>query len=156
MLDRAIEYAKLHKGGKGMSPSDIEEKYGENYITVCKLIRLGEAPKSVIKMIRSKKVSATTVLNTLKASMTPEETIEMVNNLVKEREEAHTKLEELGYKGGTSVTLKRALQMAIDNLKKRHLVKTAGRKSIIGVLNSIVNNEEKPTVESIEKAILSA
>jgi hypothetical protein len=153
MLDRALEYAKLHR--KGMSPSDIEKKFEENYITVCKLIRLGEAPTAVIKLIRDKKVSATLVQNSIKASMTPDEVLKMVNQMVKDRQEARKKLEDLGYKGGTSITLKRAFQIALENIGKRHLVKGPGRKSIVNALSAIVR-ESKPTVESIERAILTA
>lgn len=153
MLDRAMEYAKLHK--KGMSATEMEKKFNENYITVCKLIRLGEAPQAVIKLIKDKKVSATLVQNSIKASMTPDEVLKMVNAMVKERQESRKKLEDLGYKGGTSITLKRALGIALDNVKKRRLIKSSGRKSIINVLNSIVS-QSKPTAASIERAILTA
>lgn len=153
MLDRALEYAKLHKGGKGMSVGTMEKKFKESDVTIYKLIRLGEAPKSVISLIRGKQVSATLVSNAIKASMTPDDVIKLVDGMVKERQDARKKLEDMGYKGGTSITLRRALQMAIDNISKRHLVKGPSRKSIVGVLNSIIK-QDKPTVQSIEKAIL--
>ncbi len=138
-----------------MSATEMEKQFGENYITVCKLIRLGEAPPAVIKLIKDKKVSATLVQNSIKASMTPDEVLAMVNAMVKDRQESRKKLEDLGYKGGTSITLKRALGIALDNVKKRRLIKSSGRKSIINVLNSIVS-QSKPTAESIERAILTA
>lgn len=138
-----------------MSVKEMEKKFNESDVTIYKLIRLGEAPKSVIKLIKDKKVSATIVSNTIKATMTPDEVVDMVNDMVEERQEARKKLEDMGYKGGTSITLRRALKMAIHNISKRHLVRGPSRKSIVGVLNSIIK-QDKPTVESIEQAILTA
>ncbi len=155
MLNRALEYAKLHKKGKGMGVSEISEKYNESEVTVYKLIRLGEAPKGVISLIKNKKIAATVVANAIKASMTPVEVSLMVENMVKEREEAHQKLEEMGYKGGTSLTLRRALTIAMDNLNKRRLVRGETRKAIVRAFNSIIS-DTKPTVESIENAVLAS
>lgn len=153
MLDRALEYAKLYNGGRGMKASEIAEKFGENEVTIYKLVRLGESPKSVITLIRKGEIPATVVANAIKASMNPKEVTETVNAMVEERREARQKLAEAGFKGGTSMTLRRAFTIAIDNLKKRHLIKGENRKAIVRALNAIVS-ETKPTVQSIEEAVL--
>jgi len=153
MLDRALEYAKLYNGGRGKKASEIAEQYDENEVTIYKLVRLGEAPKAIISLIRKGEIPATVVANTLKASMSHSEMIEAVNALVKERHDARQKLAEAGFKGGTSMTLRRAFTIAIDNLKKRHLIKGENRKAIVRALNAIVS-ETKPTVQSIEEAVL--
>lgn len=153
MLDRALKYARLHDGGNGMSIKDMEKKFNESDVTLYKLVRLGEAPKAVHTLIRKKEIPATIVSNAIKAPMKPREITAMVEAMVAERRDARKKLHEAGFQGGKSLTLRRALGLAIENIKKRHLVKGEGRKAIVRALNEIVNSG-KPTVESIEGVIL--
>lgn len=154
MLDRALQYAKLYNGGKGMKASDIGAKFNENDVTVYKLIRLGEAPKSVIALIRKDEVPATVVANALKSSMTNKEVIETVNSLVKERAEARKKLHDAGFRGASSMTVSRAFKIALQNLKKRHMIRSEGQKAVVRVFNEIFSGERKPSVRDIEQAIL--
>ena len=153
MLDRALKYARLHDGGNGMTVADLQKKFKESDVTIYKLIRLGEAPKAVIALIRHKEIPATVVANAIKATMSPKEVTATVTAMVAERQDARKKLHEAGFRGGKSLTLRRALSLAIDNLKKRHLIKGDGRKAIVRALNAIIH-DEKTSVPSIEDAIL--
>ena len=55
--------------------------------------------------------------------------------------------------GGRNFAWNEWYKGAIENLKKRHLIKGDGRKAIVRALNSIIN-DEKTSVPSIEEAIL--
>lgn len=154
MLDRAIKYAKLYKNGSGMKVSEIAEKIDENEVTVYKLIRMGNAPQVVIAMIRKGLIPATTVSNLLKSSMTDKEMIDVVNEEVQKRKDALEQLHKEGFQGGTSMTAKRAIKLALSNLKKRHLIKGEGQKAIARCLAEIFRDDRKPSVADIESAIL--
>lgn len=152
-LDRGLEYAALHKNGKGLKASQMVSRYGENEVTIYKLIRLGEAPKSVHSLIRKGEVPATVVANNIKASMTNSEIIDMVHGLIEEREKSRAELDKLGFKGASSMTLRRTITMAIANLKKSRVLKGES-KTVARVLDDIFGSDKKHTVEDIQNAIL--
>lgn len=155
MLDRAMNYAALYDNGKGKSAAEIAQKFKENEVTVYKLIRMGNAPKKVLSLIKADRIPATLVLNLLKSSMSESEMIDAVNDEIAKREQAIKQLQKEGFEGGTSMTMKRAIRLAVSNLKKRHLVKSDKQKAVVEVLNAILGND-KPMVAEIEKAILTA
>lgn len=155
MLDRALNYAKLYNHGKGKSVTEIAAKVGENEVTVYKLIRMGNAPRSIVSLIEKDRIPATVVLNLLKASMSDKEMIDAVNDEVSKREEAIKQLHKEGFQGGTSMTVKRAIALAVANLKQRRMIKSDKQKAVVDVLNAILGND-KPAVADIEKAILTA
>ena len=155
MLERATKYAKLYNHGRGKSAADIAERFCENEVTVYKLIRMGNAPDAVHALIRKKRVPATVVLNLLKSSMTDKQMIEAVSAETQRREAALAQLEKEGFHGGTSMTLRRAITLAVANLKKRRLIKSDKQKAIAEALSDIFGGD-KPTVADIEKAILTS
>lgn len=155
MLDRSLKYAKLFNNGEGKSVAEIAQKFHENEVTVYKLIRMGNAPKKILSLINDGKIPATIVLNLLKSSMSDKEMVEAVSNEIAKREQAIKQLKDAGFQGGTSITMKRAIRLAISNLKKRRLVSNDKQKAVVEVLNAILGNE-KPMVADIEKAILTA
>lgn len=155
MLDRAMNYAKLYNDGKGKSVAEIASKVGENEVTVYKLIRMGNAPRSVISLIEKDRIPATVVLNMLKSSMSDKEMIDAVNNEVSKRDEAIKQLHKEGFQGGTSMTVKRAIALAVSNLRKKRMIKNDKQKAVVDVLSAILGND-KPAVADIEKAILTA
>ena len=154
MLERATKYAKLYNNGQGKSAAEIAEKFSENEVTVYKLIRMGNAPQAIHSLIQKKRIPATIVLNMLKSSMTDKQMIDAVNAEVERRDNAIKQLEKEGFHGGTSLTLKRAVALAMANLKKRRLIKNDKQKAIVDVLNDIFGGD-KPSVADIEKAILT-
>lgn len=155
MLHRALNYAKLYNDGKGKSVAEIASKVGENEVTVYKLIRMGNAPRSVISLIEKDRIPATVVLNMLKSSMSDKEMIDAVNSEVSKRDEAIKQLHKEGFQGGTSMTVKRAIALAVSNLRKKRMIKNDKQKAVVDVLSAILGND-KPAVADIEKAILTA
>ncbi len=154
MLDRAFKYARLHEGG--MSAVEISKKHGgENEVTIFKLIRMANAPKSIHALIRKKKVPATTVQNLLKSSMTDAQMIAVVQAEVDRRNNTHDQLEQIGFRGASSMTARRAINVALDNLRKRRLIKSEGQKAIARCLNEIFGKNGKPSVDEIQSAILA-
>lgn len=155
MLDRAIEYAKLHDGGRGMKAPDMSEKFSESEVTIYKLIRLGEAPKGVISLIRKGDIPATVVANLLKASMTQKEMNEAVNAEVKRRNDARLELHKAGFKGASSMTLRRAIRVAMSNLTNRpSLIKGEGQKAVVRALTALFNGDSKLSPADIERVVL--
>lgn len=155
MLDRALKYAKLYNNGNGKSALEIAERTGENEVTIYKLIRMGNAPHLIHSLIKSERVPATVVLNTLKSSMTDKQMIDAVKAEIAKRERALKQLEKEGFRGGTSMTVKRAIKLALSNLKKKRLIKTDKQQAIADAFNDIFGGK-KPTVSDIENAILTS
>ena len=153
MLDRALKYAKLYDNGKGKTVPQIAEKFNENEVTVYKLIRMGNAPNSIISLIKSERIPATVVANILKSSMTDKQMVDAVNTEVHKREHALKQLEKEGFSGGTSMTVRRAIKLALSNLKKKHLIKNDRQKAIADAFNDIFSGA-KPSIADIENAIL--
>lgn len=152
MLDRALEYSKLSKGG--MTDKEIGRRFKENPVTVNKLVRLGDAPKSVISLIRKGVVPATVISNNIKASMTDADIVALVQEEIDRREDARKKLREAGFKGASSMTLRRAFTIAVDNLRKRKVLKNEGRKAVVRTLSDLLNRDGKLMPSDIEEAIL--
>lgn len=153
MLDRALKYAKLYDNGKGKTVLQIAGQFNENEVTVYKLIRMGDAPRSIISLIRSERIPATVVANILKSAMTDKQMVDAVNAEVQKREHALKQLEKEGFRGGTSMTVKRAIKLALSNLKKKHLIKNERQKAIADAFSDIFGGR-KPSVSDIENAIL--
>jgi hypothetical protein len=152
MLDRALEYAKLYEDGK--KADWIAKKYDEHLVSVYKLIRLGNAPKTVHNLIRKGELPATEVANAITSSMTKSDVIAMAQTMVQARHDARKKLEEMGFKGASSMTLRRTVMMAMENLKKRHLIKGSEQKAIVKAFRSVFAVTHKPSVQDIEHAVL--
>ena len=123
-------------------------------MTVNKLVRLGNAPKSVISLIRKGVVPATVIANKIKASMSDKEVIALVQEEIKRREEDINKLREAGFKGASSMTLRRAFTIAVDNLRKRKVLKSEGRKAVVRTLADLLKRDGKLLPSDIEEAIL--
>ena len=155
-MERALLYAKLHKDGKGLSANQLSEKYNEHTVMVYKLIRLGEAPKSVHDLIKQKEIPATVVHNMITASMTPNEVEAAVKAEVERRRKIRQEMHDAGFKGASSLTIRRTLNLAIANLKKRHMVKSAGQKAVVRVFSELFGGEGKPSVQDVEKALMTA
>lgn len=154
MLDRALEYAKLHNGGKGMKAADMSAEFDENEVTIYKLIRLGEAPKGVISLIRKGDIPATVVANLIKASMTPDEVTSVVNEEVKRRNDARHELHKAGFRGASSMTLRRAIRVAVGNLRERRVIRGEGQKAVVRALTTLFSSDSKLAPADIEKVIL--
>lgn len=152
MLDRALEYAKLYEGGK--KADWIANKYDEHLVSVYKLIRLGNAPKTVHNLIRKGELPATEVANAITSSMTKGDIIAMAQTMVQARHDARKKLEEMGFKGASSMTFRRTVMVAIENLKQRHLIRDDKQKAIFKAFKSVFGQSHKPSIEDIEHAVL--
>ena len=155
MLDRALEYAKLHNGGRGMKAADMSEEFNENEVTIYKLIRLGEAPKGVISLIRKGDIPATVVANLIKASMTPKEVTEVVAEEVKRRSDARHDLHKAGFRGASSMTLRRAIRVAVSNLSNRpSLIRGEGQKAVVRALTTLFSGDNKLSPADVERVVL--
>ena len=155
-MERALLYAKLHKGGKGLSANQLSKKYNEHTVMVYKLIRLGEAPKSVHDLIKQKEIPATVVHNMITASMSAKEVEAVVKAEVARRRKIRQEMHEAGFKGASSLTIRRTLNLAIANLKKRHMIKTEGQKAVVRVFTRLFGGEDKPSVQDAERAMMTA
>ena len=153
MLERALKYAKLHKESD-MNVADIASKHQENPVTVYKLIRLGSAPKRVISKVKSGKLPATDAANALKSGMTKMEQLAAINELVAERAEKVEKIHGAGF-DGSSMTVRRSVSIALENLKKTKLVKSDTQKAAEHAL-SLLFSGGKPTVSEVENIILAS
>jgi hypothetical protein len=99
-------------------------------------------------------VPATVISNNIKASMTNQDIVALVQEEIDRREDARKKLREAGFKGASSMTLRRAFTIAVDNLRKRKVLKNEGRKAVVRTLSDLLNRDGKLMPSDIEEAIL--
>ena len=138
-----------------MKAADMSEEFNENEVTIYKLIRLGEAPKGVISLIRKGDIPATVVANLIKASMTPKEVTEVVAEEVKRRSDARHDLHKAGFRGASSMTLRRAIRVAVSNLSNRpSLIRGEGQKAVVRALTTLFSGDNKLSPADVERVVL--